>query len=111
MKALLIAAGVLLAGAACAQDAGSICRSFCDADAKACRRDVAENASNEVDPLIDFRGPRADKDDFTNEKHDQAVRSADRDRLAGSRKCGDTRMACRQKCVASAPAVAASATP
>jgi len=110
--ALLMAVAALACAQARAQggvasDGGAMCRSFCDADAKACRQDAAEGASNEVDPLLDFRGPRADKDDFTVEKRQQAQRSADRDRLSGSQKCGDARLACRQRCaapVAAAPA-------
>jgi hypothetical protein len=112
--ALILAAAALACGPAAAQggtapDTGAMCRSFCDADATMCRKESATGASREVDPLLDFRGPRADKDDFTVEKHQGAVRSADRDRLSGSQKCGDARLACRQRCAAPAVASASAA--
>lgn len=109
----LFAAAALACGAVFAQDvpvadAGGVCRSFCDADATKCRKAAAYDAATSVDPLLDFRGPRADKDDFSVEKHDQAVRSADRDRFNLSQRCSDTRLACRQRC-APAPVAASSA--
>ena len=114
LLALVLAAAGLACDLASAQggparDDGAMCRSFCDADAKACRKDAAADASNEVDPLLDFRGPRADKDDFTMEKRDQALRAADRDRFSGSQKCGDARLACRQRCAG--PAAASASAP
>jgi len=104
MRAALFALATLLCGAAWAQggtpaDTGAVCRSFCDADAGRCRKDAAFDASVEADPLVDFR-PRADKDDFSSEKYDQAQRAADKDRFTRSQKCSATRLACRQKCVA-----------
>ena len=111
MRACLVAlAAALLAGAAGAQggsapDDGAVCRSFCDADAGKCRKDAAFDASVEADPLVDFR-PRADKDDFSSEKYDQAQRAADKGRLKRSQKCSETRMACRQRCAAPAAASA-----
>lgn len=112
---LVAAAALLLAGAAWAQggsapDTGAMCRSFCDADAGKCRKDAAFDASVEADPLVDFT-PRADKDDFRGEKHDQAQKAADKGRLERSRKCSETRMACRQKCVAAAAASAEASAP
>ena len=111
MRAPFIVALALLGGAAFAQggtaaDNGAMCRSFCDADAKTCRKDATDDASNEVDPLLDFRGPRADKDDFTLEKHEQAVRAAGHDRFTASQKCSQARMACHQRCAPAAPAAA-----
>jgi len=104
VRAVLVAAAALLCGAAGAQgggapDTGAMCRSFCDADAGKCRKDAAFDASVEADPLVDFR-PRADKDDFSTEKYDQAQRAAGKDRLRNSRQCSETRLACRQKCAA-----------
>jgi len=104
MRAALFALATLLCGAAWAQggtpaDTGAVCRSFCDADAGRCRKDAAFDASVEADPLVDFR-PRADKDDYSSEKYDQARRAADKDRFTRSQKCGATRLACRQKCMA-----------
>ena len=113
-RALVVLAAALACGVAAADgggttDGGAMCRSFCDADAKACRKDAAEDASNEVDPLLDFRGPRADKNDFTVEKREQALRSADRDRFSRSQQCSQTRLACRQRCAPAPAALAASA--
>ena len=113
MRASLIAAAALLCGSAVAQpapaqDGGAMCRSFCDADANKCRRDAQFDASVEADPLVDFHGPRADKDDFSAQKYQQAVRSADKDRFAQSQKCSEARMVCRQKC--SVPAATAAST-
>ena len=110
LRTALLAAAALLCGAAGAQggdapDGGAMCRSFCDADAGKCRRDAAFDASVEADPLVDFR-PRADKDDFSSEKYDQAQRAADKGRFERSRKCSETRMACRQKCAAPAASAA-----
>ena len=110
MRACLVAAAALLAGAAWAQggsapDNCAMCRSFCDADAGKRRKDAAFDASVEADPLVDFR-PRADKDDFSTEKYDQAQRAADKDRFKRSQKCSETRLACRQKCAAPAAAAA-----
>ena len=117
MRNLLIAAAALLCGAAWAQggtaaDPGAMCRSFCDADAKACRRDVAFRASNEVDPLLMLPpAQRADRDDMSEQRQrEQAQASADKDRYAGTQGCAHTLMACRQKCNAQAAAAAASAT-
>ena len=109
----VVAAALLLAGAAWAQggsaiETGAMCRSFCDADAGKCRKDAAFDASVEADPLVDFR-PRADKDDFSSQKYDQAQRAADKDRFKRSQKCSEARLACRQKCVAPAAVDAASA--
>ena len=113
MRAWLVAAAALLAGAASAQggsapDEGAVCRSFCDADAGKCRKDAAFDASVEADPLVDFR-PRADKDDFSSEKLEQAQRSADKDRFKRSQICSETRLACRQRCAAAATAPASTA--
>jgi len=110
VRAASFAAAALLCGAAWAQgggapDTGAMCRSFCDADAGKCRHDAAFDASVEADPLVDFR-PRADKDDFSSEKYDQAQRAADKGRFQRSRKCSETRMACRQKCGAPAASAA-----
>ena len=107
---LLAATAAVLAGAAGAQgvsapDDGAVCRSFCDADAGKCRKDAAFDASVEADPLVDFR-PRADKDDFSSEKYDQAQRAADNGRFKRSQKCSETRLACRRKCAAPAAASA-----
>ena len=105
---LLAAAALLLGGSAWAQgasaaDTGAMCRSFCDADAGRCRKDAAFDASVEADPLVDFR-LRADKDDFSSQKLDQAQRAADKDRFKRSQQCSEARLACRQKCVAPAAA-------
>lgn len=112
MKALLLAACLALAGAAQAQprlgtapDDGALCRSFCDADANRCRKDAASDAAVEADPLVEVRGAqRADRDDGSAQKYEQAVKAAGKDRDTRSRQCGDTRMACRQKCTAAAGA-------
>ncbi len=117
MRGLLIAAAALLCGTAWAQggtpaDTGAMCRSFCDADANACRKDVAFRASSEADPLVALpQQQRADKDDMSEQRQrEQAQRSADKDRYAGTQGCAQTRLACRQKCDAPAAAAAASAT-
>ena len=117
MKTLWIVAGLLLAGLAQAQgrlgtapDDGAMCRSFCDADASKCRKEAAEDASVEADPLVEVRSAqRADKDDGSAQKYDQAVKAADKDRYTRSRRCNETRMACRQKCTAPAAAAASAA--
>ena len=115
MRACLIAVAALICGAAaCAQggtpaDTGAMCRSFYDADTGKCRRQAQFDASNEADPLVDVHAPpRADKDDLSSEKYDQAVRAARRDRFTQSQKCSAARLSCRQACAAPAPAPAAS---
>jgi len=117
MRTLLLAAGLALAGAAQAQarlgsapDDGAMCRSFCDADANKCRKEAAQDASVEADPLVEVRSaPRADKDDGSAQRYDQAVKAAARDRYARSQQCGGTRLACRQRCAAPAAAPASAA--
>ena len=111
MKALLIAAGVLLAGAACAQDSGSICRSFCDADAKQCREGDHPAAWGVADALLHLHGSPSVSPD----KHEQAAADNHKELMAQDRQCGDARQACRRQCAAPAAAPvaasAASATP
>ena len=101
---LLAALAALLCGAASAQDAGALCRSFCDADAHECRAGTAHpDAWSAADTLLHLRGsPTASPD-----KHDQARSDADKDRSTRSQQCGDARQVCRQKCTAPAAAPAA----
>jgi hypothetical protein len=113
MKALLIALAAFACGAASAQqDAGAVCRSFCDTDAKQCRDGTAHpEAWAAASTLLFLHGAPAASPD----KHEQARSDADRDRSAQSQQCGDARQVCRQKCSAPAAAPmaasAASATP
>jgi hypothetical protein len=107
MRALLIAAAVLLCGTASAQDAGAVCRSFCDADARECREPARSAGWVAADALIHLHGSASVAPD----KHEQAADDADRDRRAHSQQCGDARLACRQKCSARAAAPAAASAP
>ena len=110
MKALLIAFAALACGAASAQqDAGSVCRSFCDTDAKQCRDGTAHpQAWSAASRLLFLHGAPAASPD----KHEQARSDADRDRSAQLQQCGDARQACRQKCsVPAAAPIAASGAP
>jgi len=114
MRACLIALAALLAGAACAQgnppDAGAMCRSFCDADAKACRAAAAdriEDARYGRWPLITNQGAPSGSYDFTAEKREQAERSDNRERAALSQHCSDQRFSCRRQCAPASPAASA----
>ncbi len=111
MKALLLAAGLLLAGAASAQDSTSMCRSFCDVDAKVCREGEHPVAWGVADALLHLHGTPS----VSSDKHDQAADDNDKVRRSQDRGCGDARQACRRECVAPAEApvaaAAASATP
>ena len=115
MKALLVAAAALLGGAAFAQgpaarDDGAVCRSFCDADATQCRKGVQRQAALDEIPSVDIQSvQRADRDDLSAQKLDQVQRAIDKDRFAGTRHCGDARLACRQECGAPRAAAAPSA--
>ena len=111
MKAFVLTLAALLCGAASAQDAGALCRSFCDADAKQCRDGTHPDAWAAADALLHLRGsPSASPD-----KHEQALSDADGERTAHLQQCGKTRQTCRQECAAPAvapvAASAASATP
>ena len=111
MKALVATALAMLAGAVSAQDVGAMCRSFCDADASHCRKDAQEAAAAATTPafgIFTAQSPSASYD-FTPERHEQVLLGAERDRRARSRQCGETRLACRQKCVAPSPASASAA--
>ena len=107
MRALLIAAAVLLCGTASAQDAGAVCRSFCDADARQCREPARSAGWVAADALIHLHGSASVAPD----KHEQAADDADRDRRAHSQQCGDARQACRQKCGAPSAAAASASAP
>ncbi len=109
MKALFIAGALaLLCGAAGAQDAGTLCRSFCDADATKCRKAVEHDAwVQHAEPPSDLAPP--DPWNAT-ESSERVARAIDKDKTAHSLQCSDTRQACRQKCVAPVAAPAASAT-
>jgi hypothetical protein len=108
MKALVRAIlPVLLCGAASAQDSATLCRSFCDADARECRVGAHPDAWAAVDALIHLRGSAT----ALPGEHEQAANDADKDRQARSQRCGDARQACRQKCAASAAAPAAASGP
>jgi len=107
MKALLAVAVALLCGAASAQDAAALCRSFCDADARECREPARSAGWVAADALIHLHGSASVAPD----KHEQAADDADRDRRAHSQQCGDARLACRQKCSARAAAPAAASAP
>jgi len=109
MKTLLAVTAALLCGAASAQDAGTMCRSFCDADARQCREPVRSAGWVAADALIHLQGSWSPAPD----KREQAAGEADQDRRAHAQQCGDARQACRQKCstpaAASAPDAAVSA--
>jgi hypothetical protein len=114
MRACLIALAALLAGAACAQgtppDAGAMCRSFCDADAKECRKAAAEkieDARHGELPMIMSQSSPSDSYDFTAEKREQAERSDHRERASLSQHCSDQRFSCRRLCAPASPAVSA----
>jgi hypothetical protein len=107
MKGLLVAAGLLLAGAASAQDSGAMCRSFCDADAKQCREGDHPVAWGVADTLLHLHGSPSVSPD----KHEQAADDNHKEHLAQEHQCGDARQACRRKCTAPVAASAASATP
>ena len=118
MRLVVLAVAVaLLAGRAFAQDSGAtMCRSFCDADAKQCRTDAKDLADDEVSPLDpnDFNvhaHPQPPRDDFSDEKKRAVENAAGRDRFAASQKCSTAHMACLQRCAApvTTPAPAASA--
>jgi hypothetical protein len=89
MKALLAVAVALLCGAAAAQDAGAMCRSFCDADARQCREPVRSAGWVAADALIHLHGSASVAPD----KHEQAADDVDRDRRAHSQQCADARHA------------------
>ena len=104
---LLAALAALLCGAASAQDAGALCRSFCDTEAHECRAPTRSAGWIAADTLLHLRGggPVVAPD-----KYEQAADDADRDRRAHAKQCGDARQVCRQNCVApAAEPVAASA--
>ncbi|MGN6525495.1 MAG: hypothetical protein ACTHL8_03840 [Burkholderiaceae bacterium] len=111
-RGIRLAALALLASAhALAGDAAAVCRGFCDADSKACRRDAQDAKDWATSPL--FTDPHADAlrrehDDFSDAKERAAERAAENDRFAASRQCASARMACMQRC-ATPPAAAASA--
>ena len=116
MKALLVAAAALLGGAAFAQgpaarDDGAVCRSFCDVDAKQCRKTSDQEVDKEHHPWLPLVTPGVPGAygswDFGNEKAVLADKRETDERFKGSQACGDARQACRQKCAA--PAAAASA--
>ena len=107
MKAPLALITLLLCGAAAAQDSGTLCRSFCDADANTCRKSAEHDAwVQRAEPPADLAPPDPWNAAARSERIDRAV---DKDKTAHSLQCSDTRQACRQKCVASAaPAASAS---
>ena len=114
MKALLIAVAALLGGAAWAQGGtpsdGAICRSFCDADARQCRKDAAEkieDGRNGNLPMIIGQRVPSDSYDFTAEKRAQADQSDHRERATLSQRCSDQRFSCRRQCAPAAPAASA----
>lgn len=113
-RAALALAAALAAGHAGAQDAGALCRSFCDADAKTCRAEAKDRAEVEVSPLDpnDFNvhaHPQPPRDDFSDEKKRTAVQAADKDRFTASQKCTAAKMQCVQHCGAPTAPPAASA--
>ena len=116
MKSCLIALAALLGGAAWAQggtpaDGGAMCRSFCDADARQCRKDAAErvdDARHGELPMIVTQSTPSDSYDFTAEKRALADRSDKRDLATLSQHCGDQRLNCRRQC---APATMAASSP
>ena len=116
MKAWLIALAAALGCAAWAQggtppDAGAMCRSFCDADAKQCRAAAAEkieDGRNGNLPMIIGQRVPSDSYDFTAEKRAQADRSDDRERATLSQRCSDQRFSCRRQC---GPAATSASSP
>ena len=114
---LLLAAGALCCGAAAAQggtasDAGAVCRSFCDVDAKQCRKEADQQVDREHHALLPIvpagnGGGYGGSYDFSAEKRELADKREDDERSKGSRACRDARQACRQKCAAPAPAASA----
>ena len=110
MLALAIAAA-LLCGAASSQDGGSVCRSFCDVDAKKCRKDADQEVSNEHHPWLPLATPGGPVStgswDFGNEKAALADKRESDERFKGSQACSEARQTCRQKCAP--PSSAASA--
>ena len=99
-----------------AADNGSptMCRSFCDADAKQCRADANDLARNEISPLDpnDFSvhsHPQTPHDDLSNEKKRAVEHAANNDRFAASQKCTAARMGCVQRCGAPATSTPGSA--
>ena len=113
--AVLAGTVAMPAGQALAQDSGAtVCRNFCDTDAKQCRMDAKDRAEAEASPFDpnDFSihsHPQPPRDDFSDEKKLAVRHAADRDRFAASQKCTATRMACVQRCAAPVQASAASA--
>jgi len=116
MKTWLIALAALLGGTAWAQggtpaDAGAMCRSFCDADAKQCRAAAAEkidDARHGNLPTLIGQSTPSDSYDFTAEKRAQADRSDSRERAALSQRCSDQRFSCRRQC---GPAATSASSP
>lgn len=110
-RTALILAAALLAGAASAQDVGAVCRSFCDVDAKQCRKDSDQAITSERHPFFPLVTPGVPGAygswDFGNEKAALADKRESDERYKGSQACSEARQACRQKCAA--PAAAASA--
>ena len=106
----LFVAAALFCGAASAQDGGAVCRSFCDVDAKKCRKDADQEVSNEHHPWLGLAppgGPAATGSwDFGNEKAALADKRESDERFKGSQACSEARQTCRQKCAA--PSAAAS---
>ena len=102
---------VFACGAASAQDDGAVCRSFCDVDAKQCRKTSDQEVDKEHHPWLPLVTPGVPGAygswDFGNEKAVLADKRETDERFKGSQACGDARQACRQKCAA--PAAAASA--
>jgi len=112
VRLALAAASLLLAcGAAAAQDAGAVCRSFCDVDARQCRKDADQDVTNEHRawlPIGNGGNPAATGSwDFGDEKVRLAQRREADERFKGSQACGQARQACRQKCAPPAPAASA----
>ena len=109
MKALALAAATALAcGAASAQDAATLCRSFCDSEAHACRAPTRSAGWVAADTLLHLHGSPSVLPD----EHEQAAADNERERRDRSRHCGDARQVCRQKCAAptAAPAAASAAS-
>ncbi len=110
--ALVAAAFALVfgCGAASAQDSGAVCRSFCDVDAKKCRKDSDRDVSNEHHPWLPLGRPGGPAPtgswDFGNEKAALADKRESDERFKGAQACSEARQACRQKCAA--PVAAAS---
>ena len=116
MRATMAVACALAAFVAAAQaqapQGEALCRSFCDADAKACRSQANENAQNEVAPFNpdDFNvhaHPQTPHDDFSDQKKRAVENAASKGHFEASQKCVATRQACVQRCTAR-PAAAAS---